>query len=54
MNILIALFIICTCTIVGVLAMVSYASGLAGMMYIVLGCLVGFAGGWIIIAEELS
>ena len=54
MNILFAFFIIITCSIVGVLAMVSYASGLPGMMYIVLGCLVGFAAGWVIIAEELS
>lgn len=54
MNIIIALFIICTCAIVGLLAMLSHAAGVPGMTGIVIGSIIGFGGGFVLVAKELS
>ena len=54
MNILIAFFIIITCAIVGLLAVLSHATGVPVMMGIVIGCIIGFGGGFVLVAKELS
>jgi len=51
---IIALFIICTSAIVGMLATMSMAQGTQGMGYVLVGCVACFVGGWIIVAKELS
>jgi hypothetical protein len=48
----IALFLIVTSAIVGLLSVMSLANGVPGMGWVALGCAACFIGGWAIIAEE--
>ena len=50
---IIALFIMVTGALVGVMATVSLAAGVPGMGIVVVGCVACFIGGWIIIAKEM-
>ena len=50
----IAMFIIITSAIVGLLSVIALADGQSGMGVIIIGCLACFVGGWIIVGEELS
>lgn len=53
-DLIIALFLIATSALVGLLAMVSLAAGVPGMGWVALGCVACFVGGWAIVATELS
>jgi len=53
-DLIIALFLIATSALVGLLAMFSLAAGVPGMGWVALGCVACFVGGWAIIATELS
>ena len=50
---IIALFLIVTSAIVGLLSVMSLANGVPGMGWVALGCAACFVGGWAMIAEEL-
>tara|TARA_R100001510_G_scaffold8605_1_gene6640 strand:+ start:488 stop:652 length:165 start_codon:yes stop_codon:yes gene_type:complete len=54
MDFIIALFIVCTSALVGILAAVSAAAGVSGMTIVIVGCIACFIGGNVIIAKELS
>jgi ABC-type uncharacterized transport system permease subunit len=53
MDMIIALFIMVTGALVGVLSAVSFADGVPGMGIVMVGCIACFIGGWIIIAKEM-
>ena len=50
----IALFLIVTSAIIGLLSVMSLANGVPGMGWVALGCAACFVGGWTILATELS
>ena len=50
----IAMFIIITSAIVGLLSVIALADGQSGMGVIIIGCLACFVGGWVVVCEELS
>jgi hypothetical protein len=51
---IIALFLIVTSAVIGLLSVMSLAAGVPGMGWVALGCVACFVGGWAIIATELS
>ena len=51
---IIALFLIVTSAIVGLLSVISLAEGVPSMGWVALGCAACFVGGWTILAKELS
>ena len=53
-NIPIAMFIIITSAIVGLVSVIALADGQSGMGIIIIGCLACFVGGWVIVSEELN
>ena len=51
---IIALFLIVTSAVIGLLSVMSLAAGVPGMGWVALGSVACFVGGWVIIATELS
>lgn len=54
MDLIIALFLVMTSAIVGLMASVSLAAGVPGMPIIIIGCVACFVGGLVLFAKELS
>ena len=51
---IIALFLIVTSAIVGLLSVMSLANGVPGMGWVALGAAACFVGGWAIVVKEFS